>query len=88
MSDNLRYNDIDNKTLKESDYMSYSDYTRNILNIKDKNINFEETCLEERIVNKSIVKFFHGILTYTSTVCPNCGCLYESHHETIIKYGF
>jgi transposase len=67
--------------------MSHSDYTRNILNIKDKNITFEENCLEERIVNKRIVKFFHGTLTYTPTVCPNCGCLYESNPETIIKYG-
>ena len=35
------------KTLKGSDYMSHSNYTRNILNIKDENITFEENCLEE-----------------------------------------
>lgn len=27
--------------------MSLSNYTRNILNIKDKNITFEENCLKE-----------------------------------------
>ena len=44
---NLWYNVIANKTLKGSDYMSHTDYTRNILNIKDKNITFEENCLED-----------------------------------------
>ena len=68
--------------------MSYTDYTRNILNIKDKNINFEENCLEERKINKNIVKVFHGKLSYTPTRCPNCGCLYEKNPETIIKYGY
>jgi transposase len=68
--------------------MSHSDYTRNILNIKDKNIIFEENCLEERKINNNIVKIFHGKLTYTPTICPNCNCLYQSNPETIIKYGF
>jgi transposase len=68
--------------------MSHSDYTRNILNIKDQNIYFEENCLEERKINNNIVKVFRGKLTYKPTVCPNCGCLYQSNPETIIKYGF
>lgn len=68
--------------------MSHSNYTRNILNIKDENITFEENCLEFVKINGITTKVFHGKLTYTPNVCPNCGCLYESNPETIIKYGF
>ena len=68
--------------------MSHTDYTRNILNIKDENIIFYENCLEEVKIKNKIVKVFHARLTYTPNVCPNCGCLYESNPETIIKYGF
>lgn len=68
--------------------MSHSNYTRNILNIKDENIIFEENCLE-LVKSKGITtKIFHGKLTYTPSVCPNCDCLYETNPETIIKYGF
>ena len=68
--------------------MSHTDYTRNILNIKDENIIFYENCLEEVKINNKIVKVFHAKLTYTPDVCPKCGCLYETNPETIIKYGF
>ena len=68
--------------------MSLSNYTRNILNIKDENITFEENCLSESKIKNKIVKCFHGKLTYTPTICPNCGCIYESNPDTIIKYGF
>ena len=74
--------------MKGSDYMSHSDYTRNILNIKDKNITFYENCLEEVKIKNKTIKFFHAKLTYTPNICPNCGCLYESNPDTIIKYGF
>ena len=68
--------------------MSLSNYTRNILNIKDENISFEQNCLEEVNINGCITKIFHGKLTYTPTICPKCGCVYESNPETIIKYVF
>ena len=68
--------------------MSQSNYTRNILNIKDENITFEENCLETIKINNKTTMFFHGKLTYTPSVCPNCGCIYETNPETIIKYGF
>lgn len=68
--------------------MSQSNYTRNILNIKDENIIFNENCLETIKFGSITTMVFHGILTYTPSVCPNCGCLYESNPETIIKYGF
>ena len=68
--------------------MTYSNYTRNILNIKDENITFEENCLEITKIKNTTVKIFHGKLTYTPTKCPHCGVLYEKDPETIIKYGF
>ena len=68
--------------------MSHSNYTRNILNIKDENITFEENCLETTKINNKTTMIFHGKLTYTPTVCPNCGCIYQPNPETIIKYGF
>ena len=68
--------------------MTHTDYTRNILNIKDENIYFNENCLSEVKIKNKIVKCFHGVLTYTTTVCPVCGCIYEQNPETIIKYGF
>lgn len=68
--------------------MSQSNYTRNILNIKDENIIFAENCLETIKIKGITTKVFRGKLTYTPSVCPNCGCLYESNSETIIKYGF
>ena len=68
--------------------MSHTDYTRNILNIKDENIIFYENCLEEIKIKNKTIKVFHAKLTYTPDVCPNCGCLYEPNPDTIIKYGF
>ena len=68
--------------------MTYSHYTRNILNIKDKNITFEENCLKLTKIKNTTVKVFYGKLTYTPTKCPRCGCRYEKNPETIIKYGF
>ena len=68
--------------------MSHSNYTRNILNIKDENITFEENCLELIKIKGITTKVFHGKLTYTPTFCPNCRCIYEPNPETIIKYGF
>lgn len=79
---------MNNKTLKGSDYMSHSDYTRNILNIKDKNIIFDENCLELVKIKGITNKVFHGKLTYAPNVCPNCGCFSKSNQDTIIKYGF
>ena len=53
--------------------MTQSNYTRNILNIKDVNINFYENCLENRIINGIETKIFKGYLTYIPTHCPLCG---------------
>lgn len=75
------------KTLKGFGCMTNNDYTRNILNIKDKNINFYENCLEIRKDGDFEVKTFHGFLTYIPDYCPNCG-----HHnngfDDIIKWAW
>ena len=67
--------------------MSLSNYTRNILNIKDENIIFEENFLNEEKINGSTTKVFHGKLTYTPSHCPKCGCVYDIEQVNIIKYG-
>ena len=67
--------------------MSLSNYTRNILNIKDKNIIFEENFLNEEKINGSTTKVFHGKLTYTPSHCPKFGCVYDIEQDNIIKYG-
>ena len=44
--------------------MTQSNYTKNILNIKDVNVNFYENCLETRIINGVETKVFRAYLTY------------------------
>ena len=66
--------------------MSHSDYTRNILNIKDKNIFFKENFLEIVNINNIETKVFHGYLTYTPEFCPKCGCKLKGYNfSEIIK---
>ena len=45
--------------------MTHTDYTKEILNIKDKNIYFNENCLETKKDGNVEIKIFHGYLTYT-----------------------
>ena len=44
--------------------MTQSNYTRNILNIKDVNVNFYENCLDNRIIKGVKTKVFRAYLTY------------------------
>lgn len=67
--------------------MTYNDYTRNILNIEDVNINFYENCLESRVINGIETKFFKGFLTYNPTHCYCCKTPYTGH-GVIIKWNF
>lgn len=67
--------------------MTHTDYTRNILNIKDKNIYFFENCLESKKINNIDTQVFSGILTYIPDSCPYCGVINSSHND-IIKWGF
>ena len=67
--------------------MTHTDYTKLILNIKDKNIYFDENCLEIVNIKGIKTKVFHGYLTYTPEYCPKCGCVNESFDD-IIKWNW
>ena len=67
--------------------MTHSNYTRNILNIKDENIIFEENCFEKIKINNIETFIFHGVLTYKPDSCPICGCINENSGD-IINWGF
>ena len=67
--------------------MTHTDYTKEILNIKDNNIYFYENCLETKKENGLEVKIFHGYLTYTPEYCDKCGIVNEGTKD-IINWGF
>lgn len=67
--------------------MTLTDYTKNILNIEDKNIYFYDNCFEIKKINNIETKIFHGYLTYTPETCPKCGCI-NNGPEDIIKWNF
>lgn len=65
--------------------MSHNYSIRNLLNIKDENITFDENfCTEERIKGVDS-KVFHGTLTYQPEACYACGHVFDAQ---IIKHGF
>lgn len=67
--------------------MTHTDYTKNILNIKDNNIYFYENGLEAKKENGLEVKVFHGYLTYNPEYCDKCGAVNEGIND-IINWGF
>lgn len=67
--------------------MTHTDYTKIILNIKDKNVFFDENCLEIKNINGIETKIFHGTLTYTPLYCERCGCVNRNHND-IIKWNW
>lgn len=58
---------------------------RNVLNIKDPNIHFEENCCQDTVIEGQISKLFSAALTYEAQRCPNCGM--ENHGYSIVKNG-
>ena len=58
---------------------------RNILEIKDENIQIENKTTEE-IYSDTKCIIFYGTLTYTPAGCMNCGIVNESHAD-IVKNG-
>lgn len=65
--------------------MSNNNSIINLLNLKEKNLIFdEEFCIDKKIKNITC-KFFRAILTYSPDACYNCGHIFDSN---IIKYGF
>lgn len=67
--------------------MTHTDYTKNILNIKDENVFFYKNCLKSQIINGLETKIFHGFLTYTPKFCPKCGSINEGTQD-IIKWDW
>lgn len=67
--------------------MTHTDYTRNILNIKDENIFFDDNCLEICKISEIETKIFHGKLTYTPKYCDVCGIINHSSDD-IIKWNW
>lgn len=67
--------------------MTHTDYTKNILNIKDENVYFNENCYKEDIINGIRTKIFHGYLTYIPVYCDVCGIINESSND-IIKWDW
>ena len=65
--------------------MSHSYFTRKLLNIKDKNITFQEDYLEEIKINGVTSFVFKGNLSYQPTHCEHCGTLFDSKFK---KHGF
>lgn len=65
--------------------MSHINSITNLLNLKDKNIKFDDNFYSEGIVKGVESKFFHGNLSYTPDFCYNCGHIFD---ENIIKHGF
>ncbi len=48
--------------------MTHSDYTKEILNIKDENIHFDENCLKIVNIKGKQTKVFHEIITYIHNI--------------------
>lgn len=62
--------------------MSITNSILKMLNMKDKNINFDENYLEEITVNGKRSLIFRGYLDVDLKCCPHCGCI-----DNIIKNG-
>ena len=70
--------------IERMDWMSHSYFTRKLLNIKDKQITFEEDYLEE-VKIEGVTRFvFKGILSYQPTHCERCGTPFDSKFK---KHG-
>jgi len=67
--------------------MTHTDYTKDILNIKDENVYFYDNCLENVKIKDTETKVFHGYLTYIPSSCPKCGCVNEGFDD-IIKWNW
>lgn len=64
--------------------MSHDYSIKTLLNIKDKNILFDDAFVSDKSIKGITSKVFHAKLTYSPHSCPCCG----GHGNSIIKYGF
>jgi transposase len=65
--------------------MSHNNSIINLLNLKDKNIIFNENFCTDGLVKGVKCKIFYATLTYKPKACYSCGHIFD---EKVIKYGF
>lgn len=65
--------------------MSNSNDIKNLLDIQDTNIIFEENCVTNETYKGNSCKYVDGKLTYTPTHCVNCGI--KNENEMVTKNG-
>ena len=65
--------------------MSHNNSIINLLNLKDKNIIFNENFCTDGLVKGVKCKIFYATLTYKPKACYSCGHIFD---KKIIKYGF
>lgn len=70
--------------IKDVVYLSHNYSIKILLNIKDKNIFFDNNFVENKNVKGINSKVFNAKLTYSPNNCPCCG----GDGKQIIKYGF
>lgn len=66
--------------------MPTTDYTLDLLNLKDEFISCNENLITYRIWKDIKYTVVHATLTYTPSHCKRCGCINEDF--SIIKHGF
>ena len=67
--------------------MSQNNYIRNLLNIKDPNITFDENGVFDMKIKGKISKVIKAHLSYIPKFCDKCGFVFESN-EDFEKKGF
>ena len=67
--------------------MSHNNYILDLLNIKDKNITFDENGVHDEFINNKTCKVIDAHLSYTPTHCDKCGYSFDSK-EDYEKKGF
>lgn len=67
--------------------MTQFNYTKEILNIKDENIFFDNNFYREEVINDKTSKIFHGYLVNNPNNCPICGCI-NNGTDDIIKWNW
>ena len=64
--------------LKGLNLMSHSYFTRKLLDLKDKNITFQQDYLEKVKLNGVTSFIFKGGSSYHPILCEHCGTLFDS----------
>ncbi len=59
--------------------MSTANIIKQLLNIQDKNISFEDNCVREKIYKGNKCNFIEGKLSYHPTHCKMCGTVNENY---------